>query len=430
MKRIISLLLVCVLCLSGCAQNNVAGTNVDSEADSVAEKVEEAVIEATKDVVAKEDASDDLSVADEVIDDPEADPTPYEYKPEFDSLDNEDLDRYIEDNLYNELVNALDSDKYFVENISTVYISQEYIDELEYNSQSNIYFGYTLKELEDVFQGQKFVFTLGDSGDTIAVPFEDYDDTYDQIIRNVAIGTGVILICVTVSVVTGGVGAPAVSMIFATAAKSGTIMALSSGTLGGVAKGVITAVQTGDVDEAIKQGALAGSEGFKWGAIAGTISGGASEAIALKGATLNGLTMNEAAEIQKESKYPLDIIKQLHSKEEYEVFKAANLKPQMINGKTALIRSDIDLNFKDALGRTNLERMRNGLSPLDPSGVPYELHHIGQKADATLTILTRTEHDSSVLHGFISDTEIDRAAFAVIRKQFWKTTATVLETGL
>ncbi len=430
MKRIVSVFLVCALCLSGCAQSNVTVTDVANNTDSVAEKVEEAIIDATSDIASSENTSEEQNAADIVIDDSEADPTPYEYKAEFDSLDDEDLNRYITDNLYNELVNSLDSDKYFVENISAVYISQEYIDELEYNSQSNIYFGYTLKELEDVFQGQKYVFTLGDKGDTIAVPFEEYDDTYDQIIRNVAIGTGVILICVTVSVVTGGAGAPAVSMIFATAAKSGTIMAFSSGGLAGVAKGVITAIQTGDTEEAIKEGALAASEGFKWGAIGGSISGGASEAIALKGATLNGLTMNEAAEIQKESKYPLEVIKQLHSKEEYEVFKAANLKPQMINGQTALIRSDIDLNFKDALGRTNLERMRNGLSPLDPSGVPYELHHIGQKADGTLTILTQAEHDSSVLHGFITDSEIDRAAFAVVRKQFWKTTAKILESGL
>ena len=38
-------------------------------------------------------------------------------------------------------------------------------------------------------------------------------------------GSGVILVCVTVSVVTGGAGAPAVSMIFAASAKSGAIFA-------------------------------------------------------------------------------------------------------------------------------------------------------------------------------------------------------------
>ena len=55
------------------------------------------------------------------------------------------------------------------------------------------------------------MFTLGDDGDTIVTAFEAYDDTYEKVIKNVAIGTGVILICVTVSIVSEGFGVPAVS---------------------------------------------------------------------------------------------------------------------------------------------------------------------------------------------------------------------------
>jgi len=93
---------------------------------------------------------------------------------------------------------------------------------------------------------------------------------------------GVILVCVTVSVVSGGVGAPAaVSMIFASAAKTGTVYALSSGTISAVAAGTITGIQTGDFEEAKKAAALVGSEGFKWGAITGVITGGATKAVEL-----------------------------------------------------------------------------------------------------------------------------------------------------
>lgn len=99
-------------------------------------------------------------------------------------------------------------------------------------------------------------------------------------LKNVAIGTGVILVCVTVSLVTGGLGAPAVSMIFAASAKTGTVMALSGGAMGGISAGIVTGVQTGDMEQALKAAALAGSEGYKWGAITGVISGGASEAMA------------------------------------------------------------------------------------------------------------------------------------------------------
>ena len=112
----------------------------------------------------------------------------------FSGMNDPNLLRYTEDAIYENLVATLDSDEYFVENVSAVYISQEYIDELAYNSQANIYFGYTLQELAEQFQGKKYIFTLGDDGSTIVTEFEEYDDTYDRALKNVAIGTGVILV--------------------------------------------------------------------------------------------------------------------------------------------------------------------------------------------------------------------------------------------
>ena len=247
-----------------------------------------------------------------------------ENTPRFSGMNDPALLQYIEDDLYEGLVSTLDSEEYFVENVQAVYISQEYLDEVAYNSQANVFFGFTLAELEAQFEGERYVFTLGDDGTTQVQPFEDYDDTYDRILHNIAVGTGVILVCVTVSVATGGV-APAVSMIFAVSAKTASVAALSGGALGGVAAGITTGIQTKDLDSALKAAALSGSEGFKWGAITGAISGGASEAIALKGATLKGLTMNEAAMIQRDSKWSLDIIKNISSVEEYNLYKSSGL---------------------------------------------------------------------------------------------------------
>jgi len=343
--------------------------------------------------------------------------------PDFKGMSDPTILPYIEDTLYDELVTTMDSDQYFVENVKAIYISEEYLEELEFNSQSNIYFGYTLSELDAQFRGERYVFSLGKDGETEVRKWEAYDDTYERVIRNVAIGTGVILICVTVSVVTAGAGAPAVSMIFAVAAKSGTTCALSGAVMGGVSAGIVEGIKTGDMDAALKQAALVGSEGFKWGAISGAVSGGAGEAIALKGATLNGLTMNQAAVIQKESKYPLDVIKQFHSVDEYNVFKTANLKPHIVNGRTALIRSDIELND------FNLKRMKDGFAPLDASGNPFELHHIGQNADGTLAILTQAEHDNPALHGFKMISEINRSEFKTTRMEFWKQMSTLLGGG-
>ena len=336
--------------------------------------------------------------------------------------------QYMEDSVYEQLVSSLDSEEYFVDNVEAVYISKEYIEELTYNSRGNVFFGYTIEDVENAFQGERYVFTVGEDGKTTVKAFEKYDDTFEQVLKNVAIGSGVIVLCVTVSVLTGG-AAPAVSMIFAASAKTGAIMALSSGVLSGAVTAAVTGIQTHDINQAFKEGALSASQSFKWGAIGGAVAGGAGQAMALHGATLNGLTMNQAAAIQKESKYPLSVIKQFHSTEEYEVFKAAHLKSQMVNGKLALVRSDIDLKLVDEMGRTNLARMQKGLAPLDSYGNAFELHHIGQEMDATLAILTSAEHDSAALHGFTAVSKIDRPAFKPVREAFWRTMARLLEKG-
>lgn len=403
MKRLIALILVCAL-LAGCTpQVNNSSTDPTTSMTEVQQTIEYTFTE--------------------------------EDMPEFTGLDDTALLTYLEDTVYTNLVTELDNEMYFVENVSAIYISKEYLEEVAYNSQENIYFGYTLSELDAYFQGTRYVFTLGDDGQTIVTEFQEYDDTYDQILKNVAIGTGVILICVTVSVVSGGLGAPAVSLIFAASAKTGTIMGLSSGLFSGVSAGVVTGIETGDFDEAMKAAALAGSEGFKWGAITGSVTGGTGKAIALKGATLNGLTMNEAALIQKQSGYPLDVIKQFSSMEQYQICQAAGLSPHMVNGNIALIRN-IDLNFVDDMGRTNLQRMQQGLAALDPTGQAYELHHIGQHANSTLAILTKAEHmqggNNKIWHVLGEATEVHGAGntWDLQRQQFWKQLAKMMTGGV
>lgn len=183
-----------------------------------------------------------------------------ESAPEFRRMGDAALLPYLENSLYEQLVSDLDSSDYFVENVQAVYISQEYLDELAFNSQENVYFGYTLSELNAQFQGEKYIFTLGENKETVAVPWTDYDDAYDRVIRNVAIGTGVILVCVTVSVVSAGVGAPAVSMIFAMAAKDSAVRGLLGAAKSGVPAFIATAVRTGDLQQAAREAALTASQ--------------------------------------------------------------------------------------------------------------------------------------------------------------------------
>ena len=350
--------------------------------------------------------------------------------PEFRSLGDPALRTYIEDTLYESLVSELDSEDYFVENVTAIYISQDYLDELEYNSKANVFFGYTLNELEAQFEGNKYVFTLGENNETVVEPWKDYVDPMGQVIKNVAIGTGVILVCVTVSVVTAGTGTYACSMIFAMAAQGGAIGALYGGRFGALSAGVVKLVQTGNVNEAFDAALIGGSEGFKWGAITGVISGGAGEAIALKGATLNGLQMNEAAWIQRESGYPLSLIKEFHSVREFEIYQESGLFPYVVDGKAAMIR-EINIHQRDAAGRTNLERMLSREAPLDPDGIAYELHHVGQKSDSVLAILTRSEHRGEGnfrdLHDNLISSVVDHgSSWETQKRNFWKSFGNML----
>ena len=354
--------------------------------------------------------------------------------PEFRSLDDPALRTYIEDTLYESLVSELDSDEYFVENISAIYISQDYLDELEYNSRANVFFGYTLSELEAQFEGNRYVFTLGENNETVVEPWEDYVDPMGRVIRNVAIGTGVILVCVTVSVVTAGTGAYACSMIFAAAAKTGTIMAAKGGALGAISAGTVKLVQTGNVNEAFDAALLGGSEGFKWGAISGALVGGIGEGATLYGeAKQTAFTMQQYATIQHETGYPLDVIKGFKTMEQYEICRNAGLTPYMVDGKIALIRH-IDLDFTDEIGRTNLQRMQEGLAALDPTtGQAYQLHHIGQEMDSTLAILSKAEHmqggNNLIWHEVTEASRINRLVFDKQREAFWQAMSEILTYG-
>ena len=278
-RAIISILLSCSLLFSACTTVSSEKSHVDDT--SVQETQVDDSLTGVEDQQDTNSSSEDSDDPDKENND-EIGTVEDEQIPDFYGMNDPALLQYVEDTVYAGLVRDFSSEDYVIEDVEAIYYSEDYLQEVAFNSKSNIYFGYTLAELDEQFQGQRYVFTLGDDGKTIVTPFEAYDDTYDLVIRNVAIGTGVILICVTVSVVTAGtVTAPTVSLIFAAAAKTGTEFALSSAVISGVASGVITGIQTKNFDKALKAAALNGSESFKWGAISGVIVGGATEAITL-----------------------------------------------------------------------------------------------------------------------------------------------------
>lgn len=222
-------------------------------------------------------------------------------KQDYSSFGDSILLQQIEDEVYAEIENTLKSDDYEINSVHAIYISQEYLDELAFNSQMNVFFGFTIDEIEAQFQGKKYVFTLGADCQTTIKPLEVLEEhTFEQVIQNVAIGSGVVLLCVTVSVVATSVGAPAtISVVFATAARTAMTYATKGFVLGGLSAGIVKGIETGNFEEAVKTGFAVGSEGFKWGAISGAVVGGFSEALSLRGA----IRTPRDSEIQALKKY-------------------------------------------------------------------------------------------------------------------------------
>lgn len=272
-RRFIAILLSAAMTvmLAGCGNENIGSTSGGSEASGQASSEEDSA-------ASGQSSAEDAGAS---SDQPSSDAT----TPEFANLDDPKLLRYMEDSVYSDLESELGED-YVIENVTAAYVpfvSDEYKQELEYNSKKNIYFGYTLSELDQQFQGTRYVFTTDGDGNTEAKKFEAYDNSYDQAMENVAVGAGVIVLCVTVSAVSGGVGAAPICAVFTAAAKTGTVAAASSGALSGVVAGAAKAYETGgDMKAAAKEAALKGSEGFKWGAIIGALAGGVGEMNALR----------------------------------------------------------------------------------------------------------------------------------------------------
>ena len=117
MKRIISLLLAAIFILAGCIKNPIPENTTDDSKDTTAS------VQLTDDLVNLE-------------------------MPEYKSFGDEAFLKYFENRLYKDMVSSINSDEYFIENVQAIYYSQEYIDEFLFNSQSNLFFGFTLAKYE------------------------------------------------------------------------------------------------------------------------------------------------------------------------------------------------------------------------------------------------------------------------------------------
>ena len=138
--------------------------------------------------------------------------------------------------------------------------------------------------------------------------------------------------------------------------------------------------------------------------------------------------------IKEETGWSDDIVNSIRNDGEYDVYKNAGLSEGSVNGRACLQR-EIDPTFKDDFGRTNLERMQNGLSPYDAaSGEKLELHHMGQRIDSPFAELRENldhgDGNHHVLHDLKSESwrrePGNEVRYAFEKTDYWKTRATQL----
>lgn len=123
-----------------------------------------------------------------------------------------------------------------------------------------------------------------------------------------------------------------------------------------------------------------------------------------------GLSQEEKDIVKRETGWSDKIIDSISSLDEYRIYRDAGLVERDVNGNKCLIKRDIDMSQVDQYGTTNMDRISDGLAPLDKSGKPIHLHHIGQHKDSPLAELTFEEHrkggNDSILHDKTKASEV------------------------
>ena len=86
--------------------------------------------------------------------------------------------------------------------------------------------------------------------------------------------------------------------------------------------------------------------------------------------------------------------------------------------------SIFDPNFVDRQGRTNIQRMEQGLAPIGTDGKSINIHHIDQTNNGPVMEIMATEHQQnySKLHTNIGQapSQINRSEFNSWRRGYWE----------
>ena len=177
----------------------------------------------------------------------------------------------LQDSVYDMIVSDLDENgnekQIEVQEVKAVYLSKEYIEQYSFNSKETKFFGSTLGELEAKFGDQKYVFDIDENGKTVCHAVNDFDNTFEQVQQVALLGTGVILISVTILCATSG--APVTALVACTGPTASAITANQGQIALLAASSAVAMFDNGDVGEAAKDIAFDTGSDFIMQAIGG-----------------------------------------------------------------------------------------------------------------------------------------------------------------
>lgn len=101
------------------------------------------------------------------------------------------------------------------------------------------------------------------------------------------------------------------------------------------------------------------------------------------------------------------------------------IKTVEINGKTVIMdNSTFDPNLVDKQGRTNIQRMEQGLAPIGTDGKSVNIHHIDQTNDGTVMEIAATRHQENYNELHMNKgqmpSQINRTEFNSWRRRYWE----------
>lgn len=151
------------------------------------------------------------------------------------------------------------------------------------------------------------------------------------------------------------------------------------------------------------------------------------------------LSFIEKSQLKLRTGWSAQILDNIGSMAEAEIYIKAHLKEAVVGGRPALVRTDIDWSAFNCRAEwlkqkfadyakwkdyNNADLIGEGYPPRDSNGDPYELHHIGQHQNSPFAELTWAEHmgdgNNVILHQAGKESVIDRGLFELEKSRYWQ----------